>query len=75
MNQNNHSRGNSTQRAYACSSSESSPSISTIKHQRRRHGSYSLQGGMKKINPPSFYGENKKGEDVESWLVGLRKYF
>jgi hypothetical protein len=30
---------------------------------------------MRKINPPSFYGENKKGEDEEAWLPRMRKYF
>jgi hypothetical protein len=53
----------------------SNPSISHVKHQRRRHGPDSLQGELRKIKPPSFDGENKKGEDVEAWLLGMRKYF
>jgi hypothetical protein len=34
-----------------------------------------LQGELRKIKPPSFDGENRMGEDVESWLLGMRKYF
>jgi hypothetical protein len=40
-----------------------------------RHSSNSLQGKLRKIKPPSFDGENKKGEDAEAWLLGMRKYF
>jgi len=28
---------------------------------------------MRKIKPPTFDGENKKDEDVETWLLGMRK--
>jgi hypothetical protein len=34
-----------------------------------------LQGEMNKIKPLSFDGEHKKDEDVETWLLGMRKYF
>jgi hypothetical protein len=30
---------------------------------------------FKKAKPPSFDGEIKKGEEVEAWLLGLKKYF
>ena len=30
---------------------------------------------MNKIKPPTFDGEHKKNEDVETWLLGMRKYF
>jgi hypothetical protein len=30
---------------------------------------------MNKIKPPTFDGEHKKDEDVETWLLGKRKYF
>jgi len=40
-----------------------------------RHGSYILQGELIKINPPSFDGENRKGEDAETLLLGVKKYF
>jgi hypothetical protein len=34
-----------------------------------------LKGEMNKIKPPTFDGEHKKEEDVETWLLGMRKYF
>jgi hypothetical protein len=34
-----------------------------------------LQGELRKLKPPNFDGENKKGEEVEAWLLGIRKYF
>jgi hypothetical protein len=70
-----HSPGNSTRKTYAHSRSVRSPSISPVRHQRRRHGSDILQGELRKIKPPSFDGENKKGEDAEAWLLRMRKYF
>jgi len=30
---------------------------------------------MKKIKPLTFDGENKKDEDVDTWLLGMMKYF
>jgi hypothetical protein len=30
---------------------------------------------MNKIKPPTFDGEHKKDEDIEPWLLGMRKYF
>ena len=30
---------------------------------------------FKKIKPPTFNGEIEKGEDAESWLSGMKKYF
>jgi hypothetical protein len=30
---------------------------------------------MDKIKPPTFDGEHKKDEDVETWLLSMRKYF
>ena len=29
---------------------------------------------MNTINPPTFDGEHMKDEDVETWLLGMRKY-
>jgi hypothetical protein len=52
--------------------SSSSPSP-TRKH--RRYGVDELKGEMKKIKPPTFDGEHKKEKDVETWLLGMRKYF
>jgi hypothetical protein len=48
--------------------------MSPTRHQRRRHGSNILKGELRKIKPPSFDGEKKKGEDAEEWLLGMNKY-
>jgi hypothetical protein len=34
-----------------------------------------LKGEMNKIKPPTFDGEHQKEEDVETWMLGMRKYF
>jgi hypothetical protein len=31
-----------------------------------------LKGEMNKIKPPTFDGEHKKDEDVETWLLGMK---
>jgi hypothetical protein len=34
-----------------------------------------LMGDMNNIKPPTFDGEHNKEEDVETWFLGMRKYF
>jgi hypothetical protein len=34
-----------------------------------------LEGEFKKINPSTFDGESKTGEEVEAWLLDIKKYF
>ena len=34
-----------------------------------------ISGEFKKIKPPTFNGETEKGEEVESWLSRMKKYF
>jgi hypothetical protein len=34
-----------------------------------------LRGEMSQIKPLTFDGEHKKDEDVETWMLGMRKYF
>jgi hypothetical protein len=63
-----HSQSCSKIRAHSISS----PSP-TKKH--RRFGVDELKGEMNKIKPPTFDGEHKKEEDVETWFLGMRKYF
>ena len=42
---------------------------------KRKHKPYEeIYGEFKKIKPPTFNGETEKGEEVESWLSGM-KYF
>jgi hypothetical protein len=49
--------------------------VSPIRHQRRIYELDSLQGELRKLKPPIFDGENKRGDDVEMWFLGIRKYF
>jgi hypothetical protein len=63
-----HSQRHSKRRPH----NSSSPSP-TRKH--RRSEVDELKGEMNKIKPPTFDGEHKKDEDVETWLLGMRKYF
>lgn len=53
----------------------SSPKVSPSRHQQRRLEKEELQGEFKKLNPPTFDGENKKDKYVESCLLGMIKYF
>ena len=55
--------------------SRSIPERTSGKIRRRRHRRDELQGELKKIKPPIFKGDSEKGEYVEAWLLGLRKYF
>jgi hypothetical protein len=63
-----HSQGHS--KRMACSSSSPSP---TRKY--NRYGVDELKGEMNNIKPPTFDGEHKNEEDVETWFLGMRKYF
>jgi hypothetical protein len=63
-----HSQRHSHRRAHSISS----PSP-IRKHMRS--GVDELKGEMNKIKPPSFYGEHNKDKDVETWMLGMRKYF
>jgi hypothetical protein len=63
-----HSQGHSKRREH----SSSSPSP-TKKHRKSRMDE--LKGEMNNIKPPTFDREHKKEEDVETWLLRMRKYF
>jgi hypothetical protein len=64
-----HSQRYSTRRAH------SSPSTSPVKKHMKKSGVDELEGEMKKIKPPTFYGEHKNDDNAETWLLGMRKYF
>jgi hypothetical protein len=49
--------------------------VSLVRHQRRRYKLDSLQGELRKLKPPSFYGKRERKDDVEAWLIGLMRYF
>ena len=42
---------------------------------RRKYRKDELQGELRKVKPPTFRGDSEKGEYVEAWLLGMRKYF
>ena len=45
-------------------------------HSRKKIKPYEeISGEFKKIKPPTFNGETKKGEKAESWLSRMKKYF
>jgi hypothetical protein len=33
-----------------------------------------LQGELRKIKPPNFNGEHKKGEEVKEWMLEMKRY-
>jgi len=53
----------------------SSSSSSPVREHKRRTGVDELRGEMNNIKPPTFDGEHKKHEDVETWTLGMGKYF
>jgi hypothetical protein len=62
------------------SDSEGSSSSRTSSYPRRKQKKQKSSKGRKfeefrKAKPPSFDGEIKKGEEVEAWLLVLKKYF
>jgi hypothetical protein len=56
----------STKRTHVSSRPGSRPSVSPFKRQRRRPEADILQGELRKIKPPIFNGEHKKGEEAEA---------
>jgi hypothetical protein len=63
-----HSPRHSNKRAH------NSSSLSLVR-KHKRSGVDEPRGEMNKIKPPTFDGEHKKDEDVETWLLCMRKYF
>ena len=46
------------------------------KHRRKKYKPYKeIFGEFKKIKPPTFNEEEKKGEEYESWISKMKKYF
>lgn len=44
-------------------------------HPYKRSDRGYLRDEFKKAKPPTFDGEMKKPQDVEAWLLGMRKFF
>jgi hypothetical protein len=54
---------------------EHNNSIPSSVKKHKRSGVDELRGEINKIKPPTFDVEHTKDEDVETWLLGVRKYF
>ena len=61
--------------SYVSEGSTRDSSSSSHENQRRRHYQNHSQDEFEKKRPPTFNGEIKNGQEVESWLLGIRKYF
>jgi hypothetical protein len=57
-----HSPRKSTRRTHASSGPGRNPSVSLVRRKRRRLEKDILQGELRKIKPPTFNGEHRKGE-------------
>jgi hypothetical protein len=57
-------------------SSEGTPSAEdkTIPNRKRKQTDH-LEGEFKKIKPATFDGESRTGQEVEAWLLDIKKYF
>ena len=61
------------QRNYHTTSDSSDDNLYTKKRKYKPYEEISME--FKKIKPPTFNGETEKGEEAESWLSGMKKYF
>jgi hypothetical protein len=64
-----HSPRHQTKRKHSISSS------SPVRKHNKKSRVDGLYGEMNKIKPPTFNGEHKNDEDVETWLLGMINYF
>ena len=55
--------------------STSGSSSSSYRNERKRHYQNHSCDEFKKARPHIFNGEIKNGQEVESWILGMRKYF
>jgi hypothetical protein len=74
MSRNHHFPRKSTRRTHASSGPISQVCL-LLGGQTRRLEVDILQGELKKIKPPNFNGEHRKGEEAEAWLLEMNKYF
>ena len=65
--------GDSHKKNYQYTSDSSEDNHHTRKRKFKPYEEISRE--FKKIKPPTFNGETEKGEEAESWLSGMKKYF
>ena len=68
-----HASRKSTKRAHYSSILERNSIMSPVRKSRRKPSLNSFQGELRRIKPPTFNGEHKKGEEVEALLLEMRK--
>jgi len=56
----------STMIFYASEESRSNLEVSHVRHQRRIYDLDNFQGEIRNLKPPTFDGENKRGDEVET---------
>ena len=59
----------------SCRNSDSSENYDSKPRKKKYKPYEEILGEFKKIKPPVFNGEIEKGEEVEAWLSGMKKYF
>ena len=59
----------------ASKDSTNNPSSSSHKNKRKRYFKDNSHGEFRKAKTPTFDGEVKPRQEVEAWLLGMRKYF
>ena len=67
------SEGLKEQQSYYTTSDNNKTELYTRKKKYKPYEE--ISGEFKKIKPQTFNGETEKGEEAESWLSGMRKYF
>jgi hypothetical protein len=65
----------SSRKTTSAEQSSSGTKSSVPKKSKRKSSQSSVTEEFKKAKPPTFDGKIKKGEEVEAWLFGLKKYF
>ena len=73
----NHKRKNSNEESvkHNRKKQDSSKTNDDNKNKNKYRQYKEIYGEFKKIKPPMFNGEIEKGEEVEAWLFGMKKYF
>ena len=67
------SEGSKEQQSYYTTSDSSEAEL--YKRKKKYRPYEEISGEFKKIKPPTFNGETEKGEEAESWLSRMKKYF
>jgi hypothetical protein len=75
MRKSHHSPSQSTRRTHASLGPWNISSVSLVKRKIKIPEVDIFHVELGKIKPPTFNGEHRKGEEVEAWLLEMKKYF